>query len=310
MSKPFLFIMMSLVVGGVLVSLGNKDGRVSLESVRAMWSDVLRDADHAELQVTRVSTEEEMSLGARLAGGVLRWNKENAAESRYVSAVATPLVEHVNRKAIRYTFHVVESPQINAFALPGGHVFVYTGMLGFVQSEAELAAIVGHEIAHVDQRHCIEHMQYELAARKIGLGQIGAFLTSLAHSLVEVGYHQDEETEADLAGQRMTIEAGYDPGAAAATFERLAVKMGERGSTKAKGPLDETGLATAGLFESYFRSHPPSAARALQIKAMEDRNASELTGKRFYRGVRNLMERVSMSQRGFPEEYTANFPSK
>lgn len=302
MSKPFLFIMLSLVLAGALVSIGNQDGRVSLESVRAVWSDVLRDADNAGLQVTRVSPEEEMSLGDRIAGEVLRWNKENADESRYVSAVAAPLVEHVNRKAIHYTFHVVESPQINAFALPGGHVFVYTGMLGFVQSEAELAAIVGHEIAHVDQRHCIEHLQYELVARKIGLRQIGGFLTSLAHSLVEIGYHQDEETEADLAGERMTIEAGYDPGAAAATFERLALKMGERRGTKAKGPLDETAQATASLFESYFRSHPPSEARALQLKAMEARNASELKGRRFYRGVRALKERVAMRERAFPDE--------
>src|SRR5438309_1550737 len=81
----------------------------------------------------------------------LRLPSDDPTWTPYVNAVGQSLVPNVRRTGIAYQFHAIDSPEVNAFAVPGGQVFVFTGMLRFLKSEAELAAILGHEISHVDQ---------------------------------------------------------------------------------------------------------------------------------------------------------------
>ena len=90
----------------------------------------------------------------------------------YVEALGKRLASYSPRQDVEYSFHVVDSKAITAFALPGGHVAVTTGMLdGFLESEAELAVILGHEMAHVDRRHCIERYQYILTLDRVEIGR-------------------------------------------------------------------------------------------------------------------------------------------
>jgi predicted Zn-dependent protease len=208
---------------------------------------------------------------------------------------------HVNRKAMRYQFHVIQSAQVNAFAMPGGQIYVLSGMMGFLHSESELAAILGHEMSHVDLRHCIERYQYELAMKKVGVGD-AAPLVDLAHALFAMGYGQDQELEADASGERLTIEAGYDPDAAAAVFERMKVLFGESAAEKAATPLGEAGQVVWDAMGSYFRSHPPSAERARQLTEMVKKNRSALGGQVIYRGAQNFKARIPRSERSFEAE--------
>jgi predicted Zn-dependent protease len=261
----------------------------------------LRDADEVGLQATRVSPEREMQLGAEIAQRTGGWGPEDPEASKYVTAVGEELTPAVDRKAIRYDFHVIQSPEINAFALPGGHVYVLSGLLDFLQSEAELAAIVGHEISHVDLRHCIERYQYELALRKLQVAPVGEMVT-IAHQLVAVGYAQDQELEADASGERLAIEAGYDPDAAAAVFLRMKAKFGEPDRVPAATPAGEAGKAVGEAIGSYFRSHPPSAERARRLSEMVERNRRELAGHTVYRGVENYRRRIPRRVERFPGE--------
>ncbi|HUA17090.1 MAG TPA: M48 family metalloprotease, partial [Bryobacteraceae bacterium] len=258
MSKlPFLAVLALMIACAVVVSLGKPDPEISLDSARQLWSDVLRDADDLGLQLTRVSADQEMQLGDRLAAEVGRWGKEDPDATRYVAAVGAGLVPGVNRKAIRYHFHVLQSPGLNAFALPGGQIYVLSGMLDFLRSESELAAVLGHEMSHVDLRHCIEQYQYQLALKKAGAGDASA-IAGLAHALVAIGYRQDQELEADLAGQRLAVEAGYDPDAAVGVFQRMQMKFHENTSQPAATPGGELSQAIGDALGSYFRTHPPS----------------------------------------------------
>ena len=163
----FFIVLALLAAGAVLATRGTADPDVSLSSLVELWSDALRDADQVGMKLTRVSDAEEMRIGSDLARGITE--TEDEADTAYVKAVAQPLLAHVRRQGIHYEFHVIESPQINAFALPGGQIFVMRGLLDFVDSEAELAAVLGHEISHVDLRHCIERYQYEAKLEKAGL---------------------------------------------------------------------------------------------------------------------------------------------
>jgi len=133
-----------------------------------------------------------------------------------VNAVGAIVAQKVSRRGIRYRFHVIDSPGINAFALPGGQIFVTTGMMNFVQSEAELAAVLGHEMAHVDLRHCIERYQYEIHLRKAGAGEAGA-VVEVAHRLTTCAPALVRRSLRKWVGQAFSLSAGRRPEQDAAT---------------------------------------------------------------------------------------------
>ncbi len=156
-----------------------------------------------------------------------------------------------------WEFVVFESAQVNAFALPGGKVGVYTGLLNFADSDDELAAVMGHEIAHVSARHGAERASQSLGVAVLGAGVAVATEDSkyrdainAAFGLAATGtvlkYSRDHESEADRIGLLYMARAGYDPAAAIRFWRKMAareqsgVRMPEWLSTH---PADETRIA-------------------------------------------------------------------
>jgi len=289
-----------LITGGVLTSLEKVGTEVSLSSAREIWADLLRDADQLGFQVARVSDEEEMEIGAELRKTTRLWH-EDAQASQYVTGVGETLLPYVRRKGIRYQFHVIESPHVNAFALPGGEVYVLRGMLNFLQSEAELATVLGHEISHVDLKHCIERYQYRVAMKQVGAGDIGS-LVDMARGFVAIGYTQFEELEADEQGERLSIEAGYDPDAGPAVFARLQQRVKENKRLPAQTPAGEVTQAVGEAVLSYFQTHPPSAKRERQLADLEARKRRTLSGRVFYVGAENYRRKIPRTREEFPWE--------
>jgi predicted Zn-dependent protease len=273
---------------------------VRLSSAREIWADLLRDADQLGFQVARVSDQEELEIGAELRKTTRLWH-EDARASQYVTAVGETLLPNVRRKGIRYQFHVIESPQVNAFALPGGDVYVLRGMLNFLQSEAELATVIGHEISHVDLKHCIERYQYRVVMQQVGAGDIGS-LVDMARGFVAIGYTQFEELEADEQGERLSIEAGYDPDAGPAVFARLQQRVQENKHLPAQTPAGEVALAVGEAAVSYFQTHPPSAKRERQLADLAARNRRTLSGRVFYVGAENYRRKIPRTTEEFPWE--------
>lgn len=298
--RGLVVVLALLVAGGAAAALGEVDEGVDFSAALETWGDVLRDADQLGLKLTRIRDQEEMALGQAIVDNWgLQWVGPPARE--YVASVGQSLVPRVRRPGIRYTFHVVESGAVNAFALPGGKVFVTTGMLGFLESEAELASVLGHEIAHVDLRHCVERFQYELALARVGMRDVGRF-AQVFHRVAASGYSKYQELEADAQGLRLAIDAGYDPAAGAAVFERLGRRREEAGPRRSRTPVGELGKAAASGLGSYFRSHPPSAERARRLERFVARNQRVLAGRPVYVGVENLRRRVPRTVEEFPAE--------
>lgn len=162
-------------------------------------------------------------------------------------------------------------------------------------------AVLGHEMSHLDLRHCIEQYQYELALRKMGAGD-AAGIAELAHLLLAIGYSQDQELEADVAGQRLAVEAGYDPDAAATVFRRLQQKLGEPAPAPALTPAGEVSQAIDRTLGSYFQTHPSSAERARQLSITAARDRRQLAGKIVYAGFRNYREKLPRTKQVFAEE--------
>lgn len=296
----WLAVLAGLVVAAVAASLGSTDERVDLSSALELWSDLLRDTDGVGLQLTRMSDADEMRLGAELAGEMPRPEANVAVDEAYVTAVAATLTPHVRRRGIRYSVHVVDAPWVNAWALPGGHVYVTTGMLSFLQSEGELAAVLGHEIAHVDERHCVEQYQYALKLKKVGAQGPGAAV-DFARMLVRIGYSKYQEVDADAAGLRLAMEAGYHPDAGAAAMSRMAASQHEKPVARATTAVNEVGRALGDALGSYFESHPPSLERSRRLAALAARNRRRLAGD-CYTGKENLVRRIPRSTQEFPAE--------
>jgi predicted Zn-dependent protease len=254
------------------------------------------------MKITRVSDAEEMKIGADLARGVTDMGSEDADSTRYVTAVAQPLLSHLRRPGIHYQFHVIDSPQINAFALPGGQIFVMSGLLEFVESEAELTAVLGHEMSHVDLRHCIERYQYEAKLRKAGAPELG-WMVEMAHRLVMLGFSPQQELEADAQGERLSVESGYDPDAEPALFTRMKTKFHEPSRVQATTPAGEVSEAAGEAIQAYFRTHPPSQERVARLNDMLARHRQELAQRSFYVGKENLRERVPKSSHQYAGEF-------
>ena len=145
---------------------------------------------------------------------------DNPALQRYVNEIGQRLAQKSHRGDLEYHFTVVDSPEINAFALPGGYIYITRGIMAYLNSEAELAAVLGHEIGHVTARHSVQQYSASMAANiGVVLGSIlvpelrgGAqdLLNLLGKALLS-GYGRDHELEADRLGAEYLARAGYDP---------------------------------------------------------------------------------------------------
>jgi predicted Zn-dependent protease len=228
-------------------------------------ADGEREAERLPLELTQVSDQEEMRVGARLSMGVCHdqgqyRDTDFVKIHTYVTQVGEAVARNVNRRGIQYTFCIGDSPGfVNAYALPGGYVVIGRGLLSLLESEDELAFILGHEIAHVDDRHAIERVQYQLASRKLGLEsvyQLGAPI----QMLYEAGYSKEQEQEADRDGIALGYQAGYSAKGAIDAMTRFE-KIDRELHSNAGSPVEEFASIPFESLEEYFRSHPPAAER-------------------------------------------------
>lgn len=174
-----------------------------------------------ESQFSTISPAQERQIGQQehpkiLAqfGGEIR----NARLKAYVDSVGRKLARNAEIPADQFTFTVLDTPVVNAFALPGGYVYVTRGMLGVMNTEAEMAGVLGHEIGHVTARHSASRQTRGLVANLAVIGvavlsgsQEVAQLGQVAAAGYLAGYSRDQERQSDSLGIRYLSRAGYDP---------------------------------------------------------------------------------------------------
>ena len=221
----------------------------------------------SELALMQMSTEEEVSLGRQAfaqaqqqSGGV--WNEPGLIA--YVDGVGQRLARKSHRPDLKYHFTVVNESSPNAFALPGGYIAITRGLLANLSNEAELAAVLGHEIGHVTARHSLQGMQRS-SLLGVGVGLLGQLAGSsrygdlatqvggVAANLIDKRYSREQESEADRLGIDYMVRAGYDP-VGAIQLQEYFYREVEKGAD----PQWLNGL---------FRSHPFSAERLAANRA-------------------------------------------
>jgi predicted Zn-dependent protease len=215
-------------------------------------------------QLVLVSQEEEVKLGAQAFREVLSKSRVDPrpAVNQPVQEVGRRIAQAAKRPDFKWEFKVIDDPkQVNAFALPGGKVAVYTGLFPVAQDTGGLAVVMGHEIAHVLARHGAERMSQGVLAQMGGSvlsallgGGPSANLVLAAYGVgTQVGvllpYSRTQESEADHIGLILMAQAGYDPRTAAAFWQRM-----ER-------------TAGGGRTPEFLSTHPSHGTREEQIQA-------------------------------------------
>jgi predicted Zn-dependent protease len=200
----------------------------------------LREANWVFRSLTDTDAEAlraENAVGRDLASALMQQmelGQEPAVEAILVD-LKYRLAQGLRNRQRQFQFLAVQSPEINAFALPGGFVFITRPLLEFCQwDQDELAFILGHEMAHIVQGHVMDRLLANSMIRAtlgrlspVG-GLLGQPIVGLAATLLNQGYSQDNELEADRVGIQLASHAGFDPTAAARLFARLRSLGGDR----------------------------------------------------------------------------------
>ncbi len=202
----------------------------------------------------------------------------NARLQAYVQQLGERLAAGSHRPQLKYSFTVLDSPDVNAFALPGGYIYITRGILAHLNSEAELAAVLGHEIGHVTARHAVRQYSAAVAANvgftlgSILVPELGSragqsLLNTLGGALLS-GYGRDHELEADRLGAEYIARSDYDPQAMIEVIELLKnQEVFEKALAAREGRAPR-------VYHGVFASHPSADERLQQVVGEAEKHRS------------------------------------
>ena len=211
-----------------------------------------------------VSTQQEVQLGNEYAAQIEAQLPivGDPEINRYINVLGDSIAGVADDRGLNWTFRVVNAPEINAFAVPGGHIYVNRGLIERSQNLAQLAGVIGHEIGHVTMRHSIEQME---KAQKANIGitlacaltgvcsnEAAAAAIQLGGAAVFANFSRQDEAEADEVGVAYVTRAGIDPRGIPAMFRIL---------------LEERSRSPGGV-DAWFSSHPLEEDRIASTEAL------------------------------------------
>ena len=227
---------LSLVVALAIVSFGSTSTNANLTSKpnvlqpqsRVVAIDFLDAIEGAVqyIQISNISDEQEIAIGKQTNEQVLSEYRlyDNPQIQQYVSNLGQELVSQSDSRDIPFNFQVVVSDQINAFATPGGFVYVTTGLIQAAENRAQLASVMAHEIAHINEKHGVKALKQAAAAQGIA-GAAGVETSQLAQIAYQVALDLPQsrsfEYEADRTGLEILQQSGYAPEAFANFLAKL-----------------------------------------------------------------------------------------
>ena len=233
--------------------------------------------------ITLISVQDEISIGREANKNIRKEVPEltDATVRSYVRSIGTRLARVAPGPRYPYSFAVANYREINAFALPGGPVWIYRGVLHAATNESQVAGVLAHEIAHIAQRHAAAQMTKGIFAN-LGLGFLGALLgnaggagvaqaaAGLGANLWFLKFSRDDEREADQIGLRILRRAGWDARGMSELFEVLRREQGRNPAA----------------VEAFFSSHPAPQDRLKLLQADVARSKGGVRDTQQFRSIR------------------------
>jgi len=211
-----------------------------------------------------MSEEREATLGAQEHENIIQQFGlyEDPELNRYVRSIGAKVTSDTERPDVTYKFFVIDSPIVNAFALPGGYIYLSRGLIALANNEAQMAAVLAHEAGHITGRHSAERYSQSVVTG-LGAGILGAVLgepgvadaLGLGANLYLSSYSRGQESEADTLGLRYMSQAGYDPDQMAAFLSNLQAQSGLDAQLAGKNTQPSV---------NYFSTHPATKDRVLK----------------------------------------------
>ncbi len=234
-----------------------------------------------------VSESDEIKQGARYHQQILEQYGvyDNPELQAYVNNIGQQIAKKSHRSHLKFHFTVLDSPQINAFALPGGYIYITRGIMAYLNSEAEIAGVLGHEIGHVTARHSVRQQSGQFAssllnvviAASTGSESLAQLSSQLSTGIVR-GYGREHELEADKLGAQYLHKTGYNP---ESMLEVIGVLKDQEIYEKA---LAKKQNREANIYHGVYSTHPKNdsrlktvvrAAKKLSSKTYRDANAAK-----------------------------------
>jgi len=239
-------------------------------------NEVLKKADDVGQDMFKIDSENEQELGARIhkllsESDDVKLVNDLDLQLRVTDAAA-PFLSRLIRKDIEYTFTIVEDKEVNAFSLPGGYIYVNTGLLDFVKNDKELEFVIGHEIGHVDLRHCMRNYTYAARAGQLGGSLTEAAVLQLYHGYA-VAFSEDMEYEADKYSLERMLESGSSVEETLSFSEHMVEYVQSEGGEVEESEPSSVPDAIMQSLGNHFRTHPPSKARLERLKRLAKRKA-------------------------------------
>jgi predicted Zn-dependent protease len=227
-----------------------------------------------ERELTLISEAQEIAMGQQADAEVRREMGlyDNAELQRYVEDIGFRLAKLSHRPNLPWQFAVVDHPAVNAFALPGGFIYVTRGILPYLADEAELVSVLGHEIGHVTARHSVQQASRAMGGQ-IGMIALGVFVpqtrplgdfTSAGLGVLFMKFGRDDELEADRVGIEYAAKGGWDPSAAPSVLQTLS----------RLSSLSERGVP------NWLSTHPDPASRVVEAQPVAAKFATSETRDR------------------------------
>jgi len=236
----------------LFVTLGLIGGNANI-SAAFNWRDLILPGIQV-IQLTSLSDKQEVALGGQINDEILKQVELNndPAINNYVKQIGARLVPNCDRPNLPYTFQVVNDDSINAFATMGGYVYVHTGLLKAADTEAEVAGVMAHEIAHITNKHALKQMRQRIIAG--GLADAAGVDNNVLVAVgVEVGLNlpksRRDEYEADQNGLETIVRSGYAPSGMIEFFQKLL-------------------NAGGGSMPTILRTHPHTEDRIANLEQM------------------------------------------
>ncbi len=217
-----------------------------------------------------LSESDEIALGRKTNEEVLQQYKvyDDPALQAYVQNIGNKVALNSHRNNLNYRFTVLDSKEVNAFALPGGYIYITRGLMSYLKSEAELAAVLGHEVGHITARHSVrQYSANQLTNIGVALGSIfipgmnqaSSQLAQLFGAALLRGYGREHELEADRLGAEYLARTGYNPNAMLDVISVLKnQEIFEREVAKAEGREPR-------IYHGVFSTHPDNDTRLQEV---------------------------------------------
>lgn len=248
MSAPAMVRAATLAALAILAAGPAPAGAQILDRILDKAEEVKEVADKVGAAVVPISTEQEIEIGRGVAATVAGHYTlyRDTTLTRYVNLVGNAVAAANPRPDVVYRFAVLDTDEVNAFAAPGGYVFVTRGALALMEDESMLAGVLAHEVTHVNQRDVIEEIQ-DRARTEIGISEAAERVDITGEEYLEkaigvganalfMGLSREDEIEADTIGMRMASDTGYDR----AGLERFVTLLEQSADDESLSLLEKT----------------------------------------------------------------------